>query len=292
MISTGRARGRAACVRPGWRRPGTPRSGSSRSARGPGVLALHLGGLGAVLPNSVSSTTSTAGFPSSSATQWRRSHAAGRDPSPRGQQPLHRVRGPGPGGLRDRPAPDRGAVRCAPPARGRAPRASPGACSRRGRRRGGWRFSWPSARSPSCRRWSAPVATRARGRRGGGCGPGAAAGFVLLVGPLLAEQAAQAPAYLQATQDRGTLIGSLDARYGLQEYLTGEQAFTAGRCSRRSAPRWSWLCSPSTSWPTCPASGAPPTDSSPPRDARAPCSWATRSRSGWAATSWATCWCR
>ena len=60
-------------------------------------------------------------------------------------------------------------------------------------------------------------------------GLAAATGFVLLVGPVLADQAAQAPAYLQATQDRGTLIGSLNARFGLQEYLTGGQAFTAGR---------------------------------------------------------------
>lgn len=60
-------------------------------------------------------------------------------------------------------------------------------------------------------------------------GLAAATGFVLLVGPVLADQAVQAPAYLQATQDRGTLIGSLNARFGLQEYLTGGQAFTAGR---------------------------------------------------------------
>jgi predicted PurR-regulated permease PerM len=60
-------------------------------------------------------------------------------------------------------------------------------------------------------------------------GLAAATGFVLLVGPVLAEQAAQAPAFLQATQDRGTLVGSLNARFGLQEYLTGGQAFTVGR---------------------------------------------------------------
>ncbi|WP_433782725.1 AI-2E family transporter [Actinomycetospora sp. CA-101289] len=60
-------------------------------------------------------------------------------------------------------------------------------------------------------------------------GLAAATGFVLLVGPLLADQAAQAPAYLRAAQDRGTLIGDLNARFGLQEYLTGDQAFAVGR---------------------------------------------------------------
>ncbi len=60
-------------------------------------------------------------------------------------------------------------------------------------------------------------------------GLAAATGFVVLVGPVIAEQAAQAPAYLQATQDRGTVIGDLNARFGLQEYLTGGQVFTAGR---------------------------------------------------------------
>lgn len=55
------------------------------------------------------------------------------------------------------------------------------------------------------------------------------AGLVVLVGPLIAEQAAQAPAYLQATQDQGTLVGRLNARFGLQEYLSSGQVFTAGR---------------------------------------------------------------
>lgn len=56
-----------------------------------------------------------------------------------------------------------------------------------------------------------------------------AVGFVLLVGPLLAQQAAQAPAYLQATQDPGTVIGRLNARFGLQEYLDSGRVFSAGR---------------------------------------------------------------
>ncbi len=54
-------------------------------------------------------------------------------------------------------------------------------------------------------------------------------GFVILVGPLLAEQAAQAPAYLQATQDQGTLVGRLNARFGLQEYLSSGRVYSAGR---------------------------------------------------------------
>jgi predicted PurR-regulated permease PerM len=56
-----------------------------------------------------------------------------------------------------------------------------------------------------------------------------AVGFVLLVGPVLAEQAAQAPAYLQAMQDQGTLVGRLNARFGLQEYLTSGRLYSAGR---------------------------------------------------------------
>jgi predicted PurR-regulated permease PerM len=53
--------------------------------------------------------------------------------------------------------------------------------------------------------------------------------FVLLVGPVLAEQAAQAPACLQAAQDQGTLVGRLNARLGLQEYLSSGRLYSAGR---------------------------------------------------------------
>jgi predicted PurR-regulated permease PerM len=56
-----------------------------------------------------------------------------------------------------------------------------------------------------------------------------AAGFVVLVGPVLAQQAAQAPAYLAAVQNQDTLIGRLNARVGLQQYLDGRQLLTAGR---------------------------------------------------------------
>jgi predicted PurR-regulated permease PerM len=56
-----------------------------------------------------------------------------------------------------------------------------------------------------------------------------AMGFVVLVGPVLAAQADQAPAYLQAAQDQGTLIGRLNARLGLQQYLGSDQVFSVGR---------------------------------------------------------------
>jgi predicted PurR-regulated permease PerM len=56
-----------------------------------------------------------------------------------------------------------------------------------------------------------------------------AMGFVVLVGPVLAAQADQAPAYLQATQDQGTLIGRLNARLGLQQYLSSGQVYSVGR---------------------------------------------------------------
>jgi predicted PurR-regulated permease PerM len=62
-------------------------------------------------------------------------------------------------------------------------------------------------------------------------GLAAAVGFVVLVGPVLAEQAAQAPAYLQAAQNQGTLIGGLNARFGLQQYLSSGQLLTAGRAA-------------------------------------------------------------
>lgn len=58
-----------------------------------------------------------------------------------------------------------------------------------------------------------------------------AAGFVVMVTPVIAEQAAQAPAYLQAMQDRNTVIGDLSARFGLQEYLNEQQMFTVGRAA-------------------------------------------------------------
>ena len=56
-----------------------------------------------------------------------------------------------------------------------------------------------------------------------------AMGVVVLVGPVLAAQADQAPAYLQAMQDQGTLVGRLNARLGLQEYLSSGEVYSVGR---------------------------------------------------------------
>ncbi len=60
-------------------------------------------------------------------------------------------------------------------------------------------------------------------------GIAAVAAFADLVGPVLAAQTAQAPAYLEAVQNQHTLIGRLNARVGLQQYLDGHVLLTAGR---------------------------------------------------------------
>jgi len=64
-------------------------------------------------------------------------------------------------------------------------------------------------------------------------GLAATAGFVVLVMPVIAEQAAQVPAYLQAAQNQDTLIGQLNTRFGLQQtleqYVTGGGLLSAGR---------------------------------------------------------------